>query len=107
MSDQEYPDVLIQADPEDCEHKRRENMDDPAGVECYWRVSGTPQRTGQGGAVLFSDGSEVWGVAFVTRVEDGRLWFTPIRDATALGISPPVDPPQRGFRYVTEAMTDG
>jgi len=45
----EYPDVLIRADPDDLQHKRRETMDDPWNAECYWSVNGTPQRTGRGG----------------------------------------------------------
>lgn len=95
---QDYPDVLVRAAPEEIEDKRRANIDDPHGTECYWSVSGTPQRTGRGGAMLFHDGDGVWGVATITRVEDGRIWFRPIRDAP--WAFEPVDPPTRGFAYV-------
>lgn len=96
----EFPDVLVRADPEDDDvaHKRRKNMDDPWNVECFWSVSGTPQRTGAGGAMLFHDGKEVWGVATVTRVEEGRIWFKPIRDCPWVVKTP--EPPVRGFAYV-------
>jgi len=99
--EQQYPDVLVRADPDELEHKRREMMDDPWGTECYWTVNGTPQRTGRAGAMLFHDGEQVWGVATILRVEKGRIWFKPIRDATALSFEVP-EPPTRGFKYVGE-----
>lgn len=95
---QEYPDVLVRAAPDDVTHKLREEMDDPWSTECFWSVSGTPQRTGPGGAMLFHDGEEVWGVATVTRVEEGRIWFKPIRRSPWVVETP--DPPTRGFAYV-------
>jgi len=99
VSEQEYPDVLFQADPDELEHKRRGKMDDPWGTECYWTVGGEPQRTGRGGAMLFHDGDQVWGMATILRVEDGKIWFKPIRDATGLRFEVP-DPPTRGYQYV-------
>lgn len=98
-SPNQYPDVLIRADPSELTHKRRQNMENPWGSECYWSVSGTPQRTGRGGAVLFHDGSQVWGIAIVLRVEEGKIWFKPIRDADGLRFDVP-EPPTRGFAYV-------
>lgn len=97
----QYPDVLIRADRSELDHKRREKMEDPRGIECYWSVNGTPQRTGRGGAVLFHDGFEVWGIAIVLRVEEGKIWFKPIRDADGLRFDVP-EPPTRGFAYVGE-----
>lgn len=104
MSD--HADVLVQTEPEDVDHKIRENMDDPYGTLCYWTVSGTPQKTGRGGTMLFSDGTEVWGTATITEVEDGKIWFKPIRKATGLRFDLPIEPPTRGFAYITEEMVE-
>lgn len=98
MSDPKH--VLIGATREDCAGKLRAELDDPTGVECYWRVSGAPRQTARGQYVYFEADGDVWGIATVLRVEDGRLWFTPIREIDALAIELPVSAPTRGFRYV-------
>jgi hypothetical protein len=108
VSEQQYPDVLIQADPEKLKHKRREFMDDPYSTICHWRVSGTPQRTGRGGAMLFAHPDRaVWGYATITSVEEGRINHKPIHDMDALIIDIPIDPPNQGFAYITEEMVEG
>lgn len=99
-------DVLVRADREDVSHKIRENMDDPWETLCYWTVSGKPRRTGPGSMMLFSDGEDVWGTATITEIEDGKIWFKPIRLAKGLVYDVPVDPPTRGFRYITKEMVD-
>ena len=101
FDEHQYPDVLIRADPDDLEHKRREKMDDPWGTECYWTVKGTPRKTGRGGAILFHDGDKVWGLAIITRVETGRIWFEPIRESPWDFDVP--EPPTRGYQYVDKA----
>ncbi|NLV14348.1 hypothetical protein [Haloarcula argentinensis] len=106
MTDAQHADVLVQTGPEDVAHKRRENMDNPDEMQCYWTVSGTPRKTGRGGAMLFSDGESVWGTATITEVEDGKIWFRPIRTADGLSFDLPIDPPTRGFAYITEEMVE-
>ncbi|MDS0222484.1 hypothetical protein NDI54_14150 [Haloarcula sp. S1AR25-5A] len=56
--------------------------------------------------MLFSDGSEIWGTATITEVEDGKIWFTPIRTADGLSFDLPIDPQTRGFPYITEEMVE-
>jgi len=99
-------DVLVQVDPDDVRHKIRKEMEDPYGTLCYWTVSGTPRKTGRGGTMLFSDGSEVWGTATITEVEGGKIWFKPIRRVTGLRFDLPIEPPTRGFAYITEEMVE-
>jgi len=99
-------DVLVQADRDDVRHKIREEMDDPHETICRWTVSGTPRKTGRGGTMLFSDGSEVWGTATITEVEGGKIWFKPIRKATGLRFNLPIEPPTQGFAYITEEMVE-
>lgn len=106
MTDQQA-DVLVQVAPEDVEHKIRENIGNPYETECYWNVSGTPQQTGRGGTMLFHDGEQVWGIATITEVEEGAIWFKPIRNARGLVFDLPVEPPSRGFQYITEDMVEG
>lgn len=71
-------DVLIHTTREGIEHKARENLTDPDTTACYWTVNGTPRQTGRGAAIHFSNGDRLIGRATILRVEDGRIWFTPV-----------------------------
>lgn len=90
-------DVLIYTDRTDLEHKLRGEV--PVGHECYWTVNGTPQRTERGQSVLFTDGDRVIARGEITRVEEGRIWFEPLRETDE---DLPAPPTTRGFKYVEQ-----
>ncbi len=97
-------DVLIQASESDLRHKVFDYCDgtdlgdNPRQSLAYWRVNGTPQRTGPGRAVLFSTtGEMVDYYAPICTVEDGRIWFSFL---SPVQFEVPTDPPTRGFKYV-------
>lgn len=100
MTGNDLKDVLIRAEPDDVEGKIRENLNDPWSTKCYWTVAGTPQKTGPGRQVFFSDGDEVWGLANITSVDEGAIWFKPIRKLTCLRVNIDAEAPTRGFKYV-------
>lgn len=99
-------DVLIYASHDDVEHKVFDWNDtgssgpapDPRRSLAYWRVSGTPQRTGPGRFVLFStDGEHVDYYGRICTVDEGKIWFEFLSPTKR---ELPADPPTRGFKYV-------
>lgn len=89
-------DVVIGTTETQLEHKYAENV--PDGHECYWTVSGTPRQTAPGRRVWFTfrPTERVFATAEITRLEDGKLWFTPVRRVETrkcLRTAP------RGFKY--------
>lgn len=88
-------DVLIYAAVDDLEHKMRGEV--PAGEQPFWTVSGTPRQTEPGESVLFTDGDRVVAAAPITNVEEGRIWFEPLRKTDR---ELPAVPVTRGFKYV-------
>lgn len=96
-------DVVVRASVDDVEHKLRSEFDDPHSMECYWRVLGTPQETGRGAVIWFADGRDIVARGTILRVEDGRIWFTPLHRWSGELL---VDPPQQGFRYIEDASED-
>lgn len=97
-------DVIIRASEEDVHHKVFDYMDVERGEPyprrslAYWRVSGTPRRTGPGRAIMFStDGETVDYFAPICTVEEGRIWFAFLQPVS---FEAPKEPPTRGFTYV-------
>lgn len=96
-------DVIIQASEDDLRHKVFDYCDgtdlgdNPRRSLAYWRVNGTPQRTGPGRTIMFStDGETVDYHAPICTVEDGKIWFAFLHPTK---YEAPVDPPTRGFKY--------
>lgn len=96
-------DVIIRAPEQDLRHKVFDYMDladndiYPRRSLAYWRVNGTPQRTGPGRTIMFStDGENVDFYAPICTVEEGRIWFD-FLSPTSFEV--PVEPPNRGFKY--------
>lgn len=96
-------DVIIHASEADLRHKVFDYMDlanneiDPRRSLAYWRVNGTPQRTGPGRTIMFStDGETVDFDAPICTSEEGKIWFDFLRPTS---YEVPVEPPTRGFRY--------
>jgi len=88
-------DVLVQTSPNALEHKMSGEV--PAGHLPFWGVNGTPRKTEPGRAILFSDGQQVIARGVIAKLEDGRIWFSPLEEADD---ELPDDPPSRGFTYV-------
>ena len=95
MSDEN--DVLIRASPEHLAHNMIGEV--PVGHLPYWRVHGTPRQTKVGRTILFSDGERVIARGLIAKLEDGRIWFSPLE---AVDEELPAEPPERGFKYVTD-----
>ena len=97
MSSESGEDVLIRASATKIAHKWATNV--PAGHECYWTVNGTPRRTEPGRQIWFAcpHTEMIYAGATITKVEDGRIWFTPLRETD---VEPPTEPPTRGFTYI-------
>lgn len=95
-------DVLIRADEDDYRHKVFDyadvepDMPNPRREMMYWRVSGTPQRTGPGRVICFSDGDRIRACGYISDVEDGRIWFSALE---LVDWPQPESPPSRGFTY--------
>lgn len=111
-SDRSFPergekDVIIRASDEDLRHKVFDYTDgtelgeNPRQDLVYWRVSGTPQKTGPGRTIMFStDGKTVDYYAPICTVEEGRILFDYLTIAPiAPAFDVPVEPPTRGFKY--------
>lgn len=97
-------DVIIRASDDDLRHKVFDYTDgrdlggNPRRELAYWRVNGTPQKTGPGRTIMFStDGETVDYYAPICTVEEGRILFDYL--TIAPGYEVPVEPPTRGFRY--------
>ena len=88
-------DVLIHTTESSIAHKRRGNV--PSSETPFWTVSGTPRQTEPGCRIWFEADGELIATATITAVEEGAIWFEPLRDAEG---EPPVEPPSRGFTYV-------
>ncbi|MFC7214580.1 hypothetical protein ACFQO4_10895 [Saliphagus sp. GCM10025334] len=88
-------DVLIQTTRAALEHKMKGEV--KPGHLPFWRVNGTPRRTDEGASILFSDGQRVIARGLVAKLEEGRIWFTPLE---AVDEVLPAEPPTRGFKYV-------
>jgi len=95
--------VIIRASEADLRHKVFDYMDlanndiEPRRSLAYWRVNGTPQRTGPGRTIMFStDGETVDFDAPICTTEEGKIWFDFLRPTS---YEVPVEPPTRGFRY--------
>lgn len=97
-------DVIIRAPERDLRHKVFDYMDlanndiHPRQSLAYWRVNGTPQRTGPGRVIMFSTGGEtVDFFAPICTAEEGRIWFDFL---SPTNFEVPAEPPTRGFKYV-------
>lgn len=96
--------VIIRAAKDDLEHKVFHIQDCEPGEPyprqslAYWRVSGTPQQTGPGRKIMFSeDGDRVDYHAPICTVEEGKIWFAFL---SPVDYEVPKEPPTRGFTYV-------
>lgn len=97
-------DVIIHASEDALRHKVFDYTDgtdlgdNPRQSLAYWSVSGTPQRTGPGRAILFStDGETVDYYAPICTVEEGKIWFAFLHPTR---FDVPTEPPTRGFKYL-------
>jgi len=88
-------DVLIQTSHDALEHKMAGEV--PVGHLPFWRVTGTPRQTEPGRAILFSDGQRVIARGVIAKLEEGRIWFSPLEGVDE---DLPDDAPTRGFTYV-------
>lgn len=88
-------DVLIHAPDESLDHKRAGEV--PRDETPYWEVQGEPQRTGPGRHAWFEQGGEIVATGYITDIEDGRIWFTPLE---AVKRTPPTNATARGFKYI-------
>ena len=88
-------DVLIQTTRDALAHKMKGEV--TPGHLPFWRVHGTPRQTEVGRSILFSDGDRVIARGVIGKVEDGRIWFSPLE---AVDEDLPDEPPSRGFKYV-------
>ena len=89
-------DILICASRDDVDHKLAENVPKHHDY-AFWTVNGTPQQTGPGAAVLFTDGESVHARGEIVGVHKGEVRFEPLeRVDQAL----PAEPVTRGFKYV-------
>ena len=91
-------DVVIRSTADKLAHKWEGNV--PADHECYWTVSGTPRQTTAGNRIWFVRENHAFATAEITDVEDGRIWFEPLR---SVDMPMPEDAPTRGFRYINPA----
>lgn len=96
-------DVIIRASDEDLRHKVFDYTDgrdlggNPRRELAYWRVNGTPKKTGPGRTIMFStDGEMVDYHAPICTVEEGRILFSYLYPTK---YEAPVTPPTRGFKY--------
>jgi len=89
-------DVLIRAGANDIAHKWATNV--PSGHECYWTVNGTPRQTEPGRRIWVVSPTlgDIFAWGEITKLEDGKIWFTPLRETH---VEPPEQPPTRGFTY--------
>ncbi|ELZ96647.1 hypothetical protein [Haloferax sulfurifontis] len=89
--------VLIYARREDTAHKFLGPLN--AGDRAYWRVGGTPRQTAERARVFFHDGDLIYAEAMITKLEAGRIWFTPLESVRFDHPDRP-DGGHRGFQYI-------
>lgn len=95
MTDTNDKDVLVAAGADQLAHKWAGTV--PEGHDCYWRVNGTPRRTGEGRRIWFAREGRLFATADILAVEKGRIWFEPVHP---VDLPSPAEAPTRGFAYI-------
>lgn len=96
-------DVIIRSDDKTLRHKVFDYCDgtdignNPRRSLVYWRVNGTPRRTGPGRSILFStDGTTINYYGKICTVSEGKIWFEYLHPTK---FDTPTQVPNRGFKY--------
>lgn len=97
MTDNERDVLIYVPSIEDIRHKFESNLNDDEIA--YWAVHGTPRQTGEGAAVLFSDGERVVATGDIVGVSENRLWMDHLERDDRPN---PAEPTTRGFKYVSD-----